>query len=102
MYSRKSWQHLYKTKLWKTLRLAQLSKNPLCKYCEQQGRTEVATVVDHIKPHKGDEILFYNPSNLQSMCKLHHDSTKAREEARGVIVGCDVSGVPLDPNHHWN
>ena len=96
------WHHLYRTKLWKKLRLIQLSKEPCCKYCEQQGRVVIATVVDHIKPHKGDEILFYSPSNLQSMCKQHHDSTKQREENAGVMIGCDTKGIPLDPNHHWN
>ena len=98
----KPWAHLYKTALWKRLRLAQLTKSPVCCYCEKQGRIVRANVVDHIKPHKGDEILFYSPSNLQSMCKQHHDSTKAKEEARGIVVGSDLSGNPIDPNHHWN
>ena len=98
----KAWKHLYNTALWKKLRLNQLSKEPICKYCEQQGRVEIATVVDHIKPHKGDEILFFNPKNLQSMCKQHHDSTKAREENSEISLGCDSQGIPLDPNHHWN
>jgi len=66
------------------------------------GRVVMAGVVDHIKPHKGDEIKFYNPDNLQSMCKQHHDSTKSIEERRGVIVGGNTQGVPIDPNHHWN
>lgn len=98
----KAWKHLYNTALWKKLRLNQLTKSPICCYCEKQGRIEAATVVDHIKPHKGDEILFYNPRNLQSMCKQHHDSTKAREENKGVQIGCDSNGFPIDPNHHWN
>lgn len=99
---RRPFKHLYNSALWKRLRLAQLTRDPICVYCERQGRIEIATVVDHIKPHKGDEILFYNPSNLQSLCKQHHDSTKALEESRGVVVGSALDGCPLDPNHHWN
>lgn len=98
----KAWKHLYKTALWKKLRLNQLSIMPICTYCDQQGRVELARVVDHIKPHKGDEILFYNPKNLQSMCFAHHNSTKAREENSDTVLGCDTDGIPLDPNHHWN
>ena len=62
----------------------------------------LATVVDHIKPHRGNELLFYDARNLQSLCKLHHDSTKQREEKRGVQIGCDVDGIPNDPHHHWH
>ena len=96
------WKKLYKTALWKKLRLNQLSKQPLCCYCEQQGRVTPANVVDHIKPHKGDEILFFKPSNLQSLCYSHHNSTKQREENAGEMIGCDTEGMPIDPNHHWN
>lgn len=46
--------------------------------------------------------LFFDGTNLQSLCKLCHDSAKQREEKSGVVVGCDVNGLPIDPNHHWN
>lgn len=93
---------LYGTKDWYRLRYAQLQKQPLCEYCEQVGRVVAATIVDHIKPHKGDEELFFNSENLQSLCKQHHDSTKQKEEKRGVQIGCDTKGIPNDPSHHWN
>ena len=56
---------------------------------------EVASVVDHIKPHKGNRGLFWDRNNWQPLCKMHHDSTKAREESSGIVVGCDESGMPL-------
>ena len=96
------WARLYKTALWQKLRRAQLTASPLCIYCEGLGKVVAANVVDHIKPHKGDEILFYNRANLQSMCKQHHDSTKKAEELRGIVIGGDINGNPIDPNHHWN
>ena len=69
--------------------------------CKAQGYTTLATVVDHITPHKGDLSLFWDRGNWQSLCKDHHDATKAREERGGIMVGCDKDGVPLDPGHHW-
>jgi len=56
------------------------------------GRLECNTsllVCDHIKPHRGDERLFWDPSNLQTLCKSCHDTVKqAAEQAtlhqRGV------------------
>lgn len=70
--------------------------------CEQMGRTTLATVADHIKAHKGDVRLFFNGTNLQSLCKACHDGAKHREEQRGYAVGCDTNGNPIDNNHHWN
>lgn len=96
------WRWLYKTGRWQRLRQAQLTAEPCCKYCDAAGRVTAATIVDHIVPHKGDEALFFDPDNLQSLCKSHHDSTKQREEHKGAIIGGDVDGIPLDPAHHWN
>jgi hypothetical protein len=69
--------------------------------CHQQGIFSMAEVVDHITPHKGNEQLFYD-GPFQSLCKLHHDSTKQSEERTGNIKGSDINGEPLDPKHHWN
>ena len=96
------WRHLYKTKGWYRLRYYQLRKEPTCRYCEAQGRIEAATVVDHIKAHKGDESLFYDENNLQSLCKQHHDSAKQKEENRDIVIGGDIEGFPIDDGHHWN
>jgi len=47
-------------------------------------RVAPATVVDHIEPHKGDEELFYDINNLQSLCKSCHDRKTAKED--GVVL----------------
>ncbi len=74
---------LYKTARWGQLRAAQLALHPLCQ-CEACGeglrRTTAATVVDHIRPHRGDEALFFDPANLRSMAKPCHDRKTARED----------------------
>lgn len=59
---------------WRKARKLWLSVNPLCVQCEKEGRTEAASVVDHITPHRGDYDLFWDEGNWQSLCKRHHDT----------------------------
>ncbi|MFB2940169.1 hypothetical protein, partial [Klebsiella pneumoniae] len=68
MATNSPWHHLYNTKRWYRLRFHQLQKQPLCEFHLRRNQVISATVVDHIKPHKGDETLFHNPDNLQSLC----------------------------------
>lgn len=95
------WHHLYDTARWKRLRLQQLSQEPCCRLCKARSVVRAATVADHIVPHKGDQQLFFDPSNLQSLCDECHTVSKARQEHRGYLQGCDAQGVPLDPGHPW-
>jgi 5-methylcytosine-specific restriction endonuclease McrA len=92
---------LYGTAAWQKIRRTHLMENPLCVFCLRDKRTTAATVVDHIKPHRGNAELFF-AGPFQSLCKTHHDSTKQRQEKSGVVVGGDESGEPIDPNHHWH
>ncbi|WP_396957026.1 HNH endonuclease [Nitrosomonas sp.] len=87
---------------WQKAREGYLRKHPLCADHERRGRIVAATVVDHIIPHRGDSKLFWDSNNWQSLCKHCHDSHKQRLEKSGVDAGCDLSGIPLDSNHHWN
>ena len=93
--------HLY-GRQWAKYRKRFLQANPLCRMCEQQGYIEEATVVDHIKPHKGDLDLFFDLNNLQSVCKAHHDSDLQSIEARGFDASVGEDGLPSDPNHPFN
>lgn len=89
---------------WQRARLAFLSRaeNALCRMCEAEGRTTAAEVVDHIVPHRGDPVLFWDRSNWQPLCAHHHNSTKKAEEMSGRVRGADAEGCPLDPAHPWN
>lgn len=92
-----SWQHLYNSTRWRKLRLIHLGAAPLCRMCADEGRITAATVCDHIKPHKGDVALFYDPANLSSLCKHCHDRHKQSEERTGKakpIIGLD--GWPVE------
>lgn len=65
---------------WRKARDGWLRKHPLCAECERSGVLTAATVVDHITPHKGDNSLFWDRDNWQSLCKRHHDIKTVRED----------------------
>ena len=87
---------------WRKLRDAVLATHPLCSFCSRFGLTVAAEVVDHIDPHRGDPAKFWDRGNLQTLCSSCHNSQKQRMEKGGPMLGCDVSGWPVDPNHAWN
>ena len=62
------------------LRPKQLIAEPYCRECAHEGKRTRATVVDHIKPHRGDWTLFTDKKNLQSLCKHHHDRKTMQEQ----------------------
>lgn len=65
---------------WRKARVFFLIKHPLCVHCENEGTIGAATVVDHIKPHKGDKALFWDRANWQPLCKMHHDRKTVTED----------------------
>lgn len=63
--------------------------------CRADGIIKEATVCDHIEPHKGDLVKFWN-GPFQSLCKLCHDSKKQAMEKGGTAprkIGND--GYPV-------
>lgn len=68
------------TSQWRRARRIYLNANPLCAECRRQGIDRLATVVDHIIPHRGDYGLFWDADNWQSLCKQHHDEKTAKED----------------------
>ena len=65
---------------WRKARERFLKCHPLCVQCQREGRLVKATVVDHIKPHRGDPILFWDERNWQPLCKHHHDVKTMTED----------------------
>ena len=57
-----------------------LTVNPLCVKCKETGKIKRATVTDHVVPHKGDPILFWNESNWQALCKRCHDRKTVKSD----------------------
>lgn len=66
---------------WVTARTGYLAHHPLCVACQAEGRVIRATIVDHIVPHRGDMKLFWDKTNWQPLCKRHHQSKTAQEQA---------------------
>lgn len=86
---------------WQKARTAFLQEHPFCVYCLREHRIAATTVaetilecaarglpvpygnvVDHIKPHRGDQALFWDRTNWQTCCATHHSRDKQRQEAR--------------------
>ncbi|KKK69090.1 hypothetical protein LCGC14_2937510 [marine sediment metagenome] len=63
---------------WQVYRAWYLKRHRLCVVCSKEGKTVIATIVDHIIPvSKGGD--FWDESNHQSMCLSHHNAKTARE-----------------------
>ena len=92
---------LYNSPRWKRLRVAQLREEPLCWYCDQMGRVTAADTADHIRAHRGDEGLFFDSGNLQSLCSSCHNSLKQQQEKQGYHCAVGVDGLPVDEGHPW-
>ena len=65
---------------WQKYRRVYLINHPFCVECEKENTITLATVVDHIIPHKGSLELFWDESNHQPLCKRHHDIKTQRED----------------------
>lgn len=87
-----AYRNWYGLKAWRDARKAQLAREPLCRYCKDEGFIVQATIVNHVKPHKGDWQLFIAASNHESTCKNHHDSLVQSFERTGTmrpVIGLD-------------
>lgn len=98
---KKTGKRLYGRK-WAATSAGHLRKYPFCVKCEKRGKVVLATVCDHIVPHRGDAKLFWAKWNRQGLCDNCHNSTKQIEEKGGIEPGCDERGIPLATGHHWN
>ncbi|WP_138423708.1 HNH endonuclease signature motif containing protein [Maritimibacter alexandrii] len=85
---------LYSSRRWQRLKLKIIERDGLV--CRQTGvlltgkePAPNSPVLDHIRPHKGDLTLFWDPANLQLVSKEYHDRVKQRLEraAAGRGVG---------------
>lgn len=65
---------------WQQYRAGFLKQHPLCVDCLRQDRTVEATVVDHVRPHRGNQGLFWDAANQQALCESCHGKKTARGE----------------------
>lgn len=83
---------------WRKLRAEVLSNHPLCEDCQARGLTVEATDVDHRDNNPSNN----DPRNLASLCGPCHSRKTQADMGKRVYWGCDIHGMPLDPNHPWN
>ena len=89
----KPWRRWYNSKLWRQRRAEQLTAEPYCRRHARRGETVVATVANHIKPHRGNWTLFAE-GELECLCKPCHDGEAQREDiASDRAVGPMGGGV---------
>jgi 5-methylcytosine-specific restriction enzyme A len=99
-----AYRKMYKSSRWRRLRYQQLLDHPLCGRCLRSNprRLTPATVVHHLEPHRGDPTKFFDPANLISSCKPHHDSDEQQIERIGYSTEIGHDGWPTDPRHPAN
>lgn len=56
-------------------RAAFMAAHPLCEICGG-----LSSDLDHITPHKGDPVLFWDSDNWQALCASCHSKKTARED----------------------
>lgn len=57
------------------------------------GRIEATTITDHVVPHRGDMVLFWDQAMWQPACDWHHSVVKQRLEAlwsQGLVTIDDL------------
>ena len=62
---------------WQQERAAYLLTHPTCRRCPKP-----ATTLDHINPHRGNMVIFWDRSNWQPLCTKCHSMHKQRQELR--------------------
>lgn len=66
---------------WQKARAAFLAEHPVCQ-CDDPDCQRPATEVHHIKAHRGDHDLFWDPKNWQGLTKECHSRLTAKEGPR--------------------
>lgn len=70
---------------WRRLSKAYLMRNRFCRECSKEGVLELATEVDHVIPHRGNSVLFWDEGNWQPLCKHHHSRKTATEDSTFAV-----------------
>lgn len=112
------YRHLYNTAKWRgsmdskgkrhggLAKLAIARAGAVCAKCGTiclgQAGEPNSPIADHIIPHRGDRVLFFDPDNLQCLCLDHHTEKTNLIERYGYSNDLGDDGYPLDPMHPMN
>lgn len=87
LYDRARWKHPRNG-----LRVTKLRHSPLCADPYREGCHQPATDVHHVKDHHGNEFLFWDFNNLESLCHSCH--SRITGESHG-IDGKNIEKIPV-------
>lgn len=76
---------IYNDRRWRGvhgLRAQILREQPLCVLCEAQGRVTLASVADHVIPHRGNAQLAFDRTNVRALCAPCHGRVTAEATLR--------------------
>lgn len=76
------WRRWYNLARWRQLRLRIFIRDRFTCQCgcgQMEGNTSLL-VADHKTPHRGDELLFWDEANIQTLRKSCHDAAKQKAE----------------------
>ena len=84
---------------WQRARRVYLAEHPWCVLVrDDRPCGEPSTVVDHIVPHRGDPVLFWDETNWQATCKPCHDAkTPTETDWGGARGGRGIESLGVSP-----
>ena len=100
--SRKEYRRLYGTARWLRLRKRIRAEEPLCRPCSEKGKITASREIDHILRVEiwcgqlGND--FYDPENLQPICKQCHIDKGRAENSIGGKLGLKPGETLYDEN----
>lgn len=81
---------------WKEAARRFRAEHRFCLGCLAIGERVLASVVDHIRPHRGNQDLFWDVGNWQPCCEWHHNAVKKRLEELFDKAEIGVAELRLD------
>lgn len=79
-FVRKNTHRAMYSRRWEKARRIFLIDNPVCIDCAAHNRLTPSTEVDHIRPHRGDSVIFWDEGNWQALCKPCHSRKTASSD----------------------
>lgn len=79
------WRNWYKLKRWLDLKAQVHVRDAyICQrtgvLCDGAHPAPNSPVADHIREHRGDPALFWDPGNVHTVSKAYHDGEKQKQE----------------------
>lgn len=95
----------YFSRAWRDFRKAYIQTHPVCSVT---GCGKPTYALDHVIRRSLAPERSLDPTNIAPLCQEHHNRKSRVHDQTGKtgvyqheMQGCDATGQPLDPKHHW-